>query len=60
MQRIIHGAPRKARADMINTDISQPLPDRIVDLVDISCLVEAFRGSPCPLLGPPADDPCDQ
>lgn len=53
------GVPRKARADIVNSDIGQPLPDRKVDFVDISCVVEAFRGTPCPLPGPPIDDPCE-
>ncbi len=52
------GVPRKARADVINSDVLQSLPDRKVDFVDISCVVEAFRGAPCTLPGPPIDDPC--
>ncbi len=53
------GAPRKARSDVINSDISRPKPDQKVDFVDISCIVEAFRGTPCAKPGPPAVDPCD-
>ena len=52
------GVPRKARADVINSDIAQPKPDQKVDFVDISCIVESFRGTPCELPGPPADGPC--
>ncbi len=50
-------APRKARADIVNSDISSPIPDQKVDFVDISCVVEAFRGRPCTPPGPPVD-PC--
>lgn len=52
------GAPRKARTDIINSDIAAPKPDQKVDFVDISCVVEAFRGSECVLPGPPPTDPC--
>lgn len=52
------GVPRKARVDLINTDIAQPLPDRKVDFVDISYVVEAFRGQAPPPPGPPLIDPC--
>lgn len=51
-------APRKARADVINSDVSQPVPDRKVDFVDISYVVEAFRNSAPDPVGPPATDPC--
>ncbi len=51
-------APRKARADLINSEITQPLPDRKVDFVDISYCVDAFRGQASPLPGPPITDPC--
>ncbi len=52
------GAPRKARADIINSDIALPVPDRKVDFVDISYCVEAFRGSASAPPGPPPNDPC--
>jgi len=45
-------APQKARADVINSNITQAPPDRKVDFVDISAVVDAFRGSPPPLPGP--------
>jgi hypothetical protein len=51
-------APRKARADVINSDVSQPLPDRKVDFVDISYIVEAFRNTAIDPVGPPVIDPC--
>jgi len=51
--------PRKARADVINSTVTMPPPDRKVDFVDCSCVVDAFRGDPCPLPGPPLIDPCD-
>jgi hypothetical protein len=41
------GAPIKARSDL-----SPDLPDRIIDFVDISRLVDAFRGVPYPFAGP--------
>ncbi len=53
------GAPRKARADVINSTVTLPLPDQKIDFVDISCIVEAFRGAPCALPGPPLTDPCE-
>jgi hypothetical protein len=56
--RNLPAAPRKARADLINSDIAQPMPDRKVDFVDISYCVDAFRGSSSPLPGPPITDPC--
>ena len=51
-------APRKARADVINSNVLQPRPDQKIDFLDISCVVDAFRGVPCTLPGPPTDDPC--
>jgi hypothetical protein len=51
-------APRKSRADIINSDTFQADPDRKVDFVDISCVVDAFRNTPCALVGPPTTDPC--
>jgi hypothetical protein len=51
-------APRKARADLVNSNILFAPPDRKIDFVDISYDVDCFRGS-CPALpGPPVDDPC--
>ncbi|MGD2110152.1 MAG: M64 family metallopeptidase [Phycisphaerae bacterium] len=54
----IPGAARKARADLVNSDPTQPLPDRSVDFVDISFAVDAFRGVITSPPGPPVDDPC--
>ena len=51
-------APRKARTDLINSDILGPLPDGKVDFVDITYCVDAFRGTAAPHPGPPIDDPC--
>jgi hypothetical protein len=51
-------APRKARADVANTDPDRPLPDQKVDFVDISHVVDAFRGQANAPPGPPFDDPC--
>ncbi len=51
-------APRKARVDLINSNVDLPMPDRKIDFVDISYCVEAFRSQADPLPGPPADDPC--
>ncbi len=51
-------APRKARTDLINSDILEPLPDGKVDFVDITYCVDAFRGTAAPHPGPPIDDPC--
>lgn len=51
-------APRKARADLINSDITQALPDKKVDFVDVSYCVDAFRNQAAPLPGPPMTDPC--
>lgn len=51
-------APRKARSDLINSDISQPRPDQKVDFLDICYCVEAFRSVPRPPPGPPINDPC--
>lgn len=52
------GVPRKAQADITNTNILDPLPDKIVDIMDIVCCLDAFRGAPCLPPGPPIDDPC--
>jgi len=57
--RNLPGAPRKARVDLINSDVAQALPDKKVDFVDISYCVDAFRAQALPLPGPPAVDPCD-
>ncbi len=51
-------APRKARSDIIHSDVAQPLPDHKIDFVDISYCVDAFRSLASPLPGPPASDPC--
>jgi hypothetical protein len=51
-------APRKARADVINSNITFPKPDGKVDFVDISTVVDAFRASAGPPVGPPTTDPC--
>ena len=45
------GAPIKAR-----TDLSGNLPDLVIDFVDISYTVDAFRGNPYPFDGP---GPCE-
>jgi hypothetical protein len=58
--RDLQTAPRKARADLINSNTAQPIPDRKVDFVDISYSVDAFRSQAAPLPGPPQDDPCSQ
>ncbi len=55
------GAPIKSRADLINSDVTNPEPDRKVDFVDITFCVDAFRGfeqHPNPYLGPDPDDYC--
>jgi hypothetical protein len=52
------GAPIKARADVINATVTEPLPDRKVDFVDISHIVSAFRSEAILPPGPPAVDPC--
>jgi hypothetical protein len=52
------GAPRKARADIINSDVAQPVPDQKVDFVDISYCVEAFRNTALRPPGPATADPC--
>ncbi len=52
------GVPRKARADVISSDVSQPKPDKKIDFVDISHVVDAFRNQAQPPVGPPATDPC--
>ncbi len=51
-------APRKARSDIVHSNIAQPAPDLKVDFVDISYCVEAFRGQASLLPGPPVTDPC--
>ncbi len=51
-------ALRKARADLINSDITAPIPDRKVDFVDISYCVDSFRNTAAALPGPPMTDPC--
>jgi len=56
--RNLPAAPRKARADLINSEITQPLPDKKVDFVDISYCVDAFRAQALLLPGPPITDPC--
>jgi hypothetical protein len=48
----------KTVADLANSNISNPLPDRKVDFVDIALAVDAFRGAALPPPGPPATDPC--
>lgn len=48
-------APLKAKADVINSDVSRPIPDQIVDFVDISYVVDAFRHVEAP---PPGPVPC--
>lgn len=52
------GSTSRTRADIINSDISNPIPDQQVDFVDISACMEAFRGAPLPPPGPPMTDPC--
>ncbi len=52
------GALRKARADLISTDIARPAPDWKVDFADITYCVDAFRSQASPLAGPPIEDPC--
>ena len=54
------GSIRKARADITNGDLAVAKPDWKVDFVDIYCAVGAFRANPCPVVGPPTDDPCPQ
>ena len=41
------GAPVKSRVDL-----APEIPDRIIDLVDVSAAVDAFRGLPYPYDGP--------
>ncbi len=55
------GAPIKSRADLINSDVTDPEPDRKVDFVDITFCVDAFRGfeqHPNPYPGPDPEDHC--
>jgi hypothetical protein len=56
--RNLPSAPRKARADIINTTTTNPNPDQKIDFVDISYCVDAFRGAAALPPGPPASDPC--
>jgi len=58
--RNLPGAPGKVRADLINSTVSHPEPDRKIDFVDISYCVDAFRGAAAPLPGPPEVDPCSR
>jgi len=51
-------SPRKARADLINSNVSIPFPDQKIDFVDISYCVDAFRSTASPPPGPPTTDPC--
>ncbi len=52
------GSPRKARADIISSDINQPVPDQKIDFVDVSYCVDAFRNQAALPPGPPQVDPC--
>jgi len=56
--RNLPSAPRKARADLLNSTVTLPSPDRKVDFVDISYCVDAFRSDAAALPGPPLTDPC--
>jgi hypothetical protein len=56
--RNLPAAPRKARADLINSDTFEPSPDGKVDFVDIAYCVDAFRSAAMLLPGPPLTDPC--
>jgi len=56
--RNLPSAPRKARADLLNSTVSQPKPDKKVDFVDIGYCVDAFRSNAAALPGPPLTDPC--
>jgi len=51
-------APRKARADLINSVVTNPIPDQKIDFVDISYCVDGFRGAASLPPGPPTADPC--
>jgi hypothetical protein len=53
------GVPRKARADLTNSEPTLAKPDHKIDFVDISYCVDAFRGEPTLPPGPPATDPCE-
>ena len=55
--RNLETALQKARADVINNNVSAPPPDRAVDFVDISSVVDAFRASPPTLPGPQSHCP---
>lgn len=48
------GAPIKAKVDVIPSDTSRPVPDQIVDFVDISYLIGGFRGDAALPPGPVA------
>ncbi|MGD2110247.1 MAG: hypothetical protein PVI86_12765 [Phycisphaerae bacterium] len=52
------GSPRKARSDVTNWNILEPLPDHKIDFIDIAYTVEAFRGEAPAPVGPPEEDPC--
>ena len=56
--RNLPSAPRKARADLLNSTVTEPKPDRKIDFVDISYCVDAFRSEAIALPGPPSLDPC--
>jgi hypothetical protein len=51
-------APRKARADLTNSNVDLPKPDHVVDFVDIGCAVGCFTGTLCTSVGPPVVNPC--
>jgi len=57
--RNLPDAPRKAILDLINSNVTLPLPDRKIDFVDIGCCVDAFRDQAMPVPGPPVSDPCN-
>lgn len=48
---------QKSRTDLVATGISVPPPDQKIDFVDVSVVVDAFRGSPRTLPGPQAHCP---
>ena len=56
--RNLPDAVSRTRADITNSDVTNPIPDHRVDFVDISVCVDAFRGQPLAPVGPPVDDPC--
>jgi hypothetical protein len=53
------GAIRKARGDIINSNVSLAIPDHKVDFVDLAHCVDAFQGRAFLLPGPPETDPCE-